>query len=423
MALVVAHHDSSSRRRRAGWNSRMSAAAQALSLLVGRELRLSFRRPDQLLQPLVFFLIVTTLFPLGLNAQLSLLKDMAPGVLWAAALLSSLLSLDSLFKGDADDGTLEQLALSGQGLTVIVIGKTPAHWLVSGAALVLVSPLVAIALGIPGAAFGTMLLSLTLGTLTLSWLGAHRRGAHGGSASRQRPFIADRAAAGDAAADIRRRRDGPGHFGIDPAGALYFLGLAMRVHVYPCSLCGVGRAAHHARMTLKGTDPCGRGSIAWLRLRTCIGLAVDLTPWFLAAAAAIHRLRTRRRPGVRTARLPARRCLPHHLCARAERVDLHVRLFHDGGRGRHRTDLAHQDGPCGGGGERAHRRVLHAAGVVHRLAVGPSDVGHLLGLGPAAHLRAHPAVPLRGRDVAARRPSRTRPTAIGRRRFCPSWAW
>ena len=148
------------------------SAARALSLLVGRELRLSFRRPDQLLQPLVFFLIVTTMFPLGLNPEASLLKDMAPGVLWTAALLSSLLSLESMFKGDADDGTLEQLALSGHGLTVIVIGKTAAHWLLSGAALVLASPLVAIALGIPGAAFGTMFASLTLGTLTLSWLGA-----------------------------------------------------------------------------------------------------------------------------------------------------------------------------------------------------------------------------------------------------------
>jgi heme exporter protein B len=145
---------------------------QAALLIVRRELRLSFRRPEQLLQPLVFFLIVTTLFPLGLSLQLSLLRDMAPGVLWVAALLSSLLSLDSLFKSDADDGTLDQLALSGQGLTVIVIAKTLAHWLVSGVALVLVSPLVAMALGIPGAAFATMLVSLALGTLTLSWLGA-----------------------------------------------------------------------------------------------------------------------------------------------------------------------------------------------------------------------------------------------------------
>jgi heme exporter protein B len=145
---------------------------EAFALIVRRELCLSFRRPDQLLQPLVFFLIVTTLFPLGLNLQLSLLRDMSPGVLWVAALLSSLLSLDSLFKSDADDGTLEQLALCGQDLTVIVVAKTIAHWLVSGAALVLVSPVVGTALGIPSGAFLTMMLSLALGTLTLSWLGA-----------------------------------------------------------------------------------------------------------------------------------------------------------------------------------------------------------------------------------------------------------
>jgi heme exporter protein B len=147
-------------------------AAQAIGLLIERDLRLSFRRPEQLLQPLVFFLIVTTLFPLGLSLQLSQLRDMGPGVLWVAALLSSLLSLEALFKGDADDGTLEQLALSGQGLTLIVIAKTVAHWLVSGVALVLISPLVALALGIPTEAFATMLMSLALGTLTLSWLGA-----------------------------------------------------------------------------------------------------------------------------------------------------------------------------------------------------------------------------------------------------------
>jgi heme exporter protein B len=148
------------------------SAWQAFWLIVQREMRLSFRRPEQLLQPLVFFLIVTTLFPLGLSLQLSLLRDIAPGVLWVAALLSALLSLDFLFKSDADDGTLEQLALSGHGLTLIVVAKTLAHWLVTGLALVVVSPIVGTALGIPIEAFATMLLSLALGTLTLSWLGA-----------------------------------------------------------------------------------------------------------------------------------------------------------------------------------------------------------------------------------------------------------
>jgi heme exporter protein B len=143
-----------------------------MSLIMRRELCLSFRRPGQLLQPLVFFLIVTTLFPLGLSPLPSLLRDMAPGVLWAAALLSSLLSLDSLFKSDADDGTLEQLALCGQDLYIIVVAKTFAHWIVSGAALVMVSPIVGAALGMPAGAFAIMMLSLALGTLTLSWLGA-----------------------------------------------------------------------------------------------------------------------------------------------------------------------------------------------------------------------------------------------------------
>jgi heme exporter protein B len=107
----------------------------AALLILRRELRLSFRRPDQLLQPLIFFLIVTTLFPLALSPQLSQLRDIAPGALWVAALLSSLLAMDGLFRSDAEDGTLEQL-------------------------------------GVPAAAFSTMILGLALGTLTLSWLGA-----------------------------------------------------------------------------------------------------------------------------------------------------------------------------------------------------------------------------------------------------------
>ena len=223
------------------------SAARAMSLVVGRELRLSFRRPEQLLQPLVFFLIVTTLFPLGLNLQLSLLKDMAPGVLWTAALLSSLLSLESLFKGDADDGTLEQLALSGHSLTVIVIGKTAAHWLLSGAALVLASPLVAIALGIPSTAFVTMLASLALGTLTLSWLGsigaALTVGLKRGNVLLSlivlplaMPLLIFGAGATDRAIS-----------GTSPAGALYFLG---SLCVFTCTLAPFAASAA-LRITLE----------------------------------------------------------------------------------------------------------------------------------------------------------------------------
>jgi heme exporter protein B len=223
------------------------SAAGAMLLVIGRELRLSFRRPDQLLQPLVFFLIVTTLFPLGLNLQLSLLKDMAPGVLWTAALLSSLLSLESLFKGDADDGTLEQLALSGHSLTVIVIAKTAAHWLLSGAALVLASPLVAVALGIPSTAFGTMLASLVLGTMTLSWLGsigaALTVGLKRGNVLLSlivlplaMPLLIFGAGATDRAIS-----------GTSPAGALYFLG---SLCVFTCTLAPFAASAA-LRITLE----------------------------------------------------------------------------------------------------------------------------------------------------------------------------
>jgi heme exporter protein B len=223
------------------------SAAGAMLLVIGHELRLSFRRPDQLLQPLVFFLIVTTLFPLGLNLQLSLLKDMAPGVLWTAALLSSLLSLESLFKGDADDGTLEQLALSGHSLTVIVIAKTAAHWLLSGAALVLASPLVAVALGIPSTAFGTMLASLVLGTMTLSWLGsigaALTVGLKRGNVLLSlivlplaMPLLIFGAGATDRAIS-----------GTSPAGALYFLG---SLCVFTCTLAPFAASAA-LRITLE----------------------------------------------------------------------------------------------------------------------------------------------------------------------------
>jgi heme exporter protein B len=218
----------------------MTGTTEALVLILRRELTLSFRRPDQLIQPLVFFLIVTTLFPLGLSLQLSLLRAVAPGVLWVAALLASLLSLDAMFKNDADDGTLEQLALSGQGLYVIVVAKTLAHWLVSGAALVVVSPVVGMALAMPTSAFGTMMWSLGLGTLTLSWLGAIGAGLTVGLKRANvlvslivlplaMPLLIFGAGATDRAVS-----------GISPAGALYLLGALC---VLTCTLAPFAAAA------------------------------------------------------------------------------------------------------------------------------------------------------------------------------------
>ena len=193
---------------------------------------------------------------------------MAPGVLWVAALLRLAVVAGFLFKSDADDGTLEQLALSGQGLTVIVIAKTVAHWLVSGAALVVVSPLVATALGIPAGAFSTMLLSLALGTLTLSWLGAIGAGLTVGLRRGNvllslivLPLAVPLLVFGAGC-------HGSGHFRHERGRGRVFSGVALRIHVYIGALRGDRRAAHHARLTEK-TNACGLGSIDLPRPRMC----------------------------------------------------------------------------------------------------------------------------------------------------------
>ncbi len=149
----------------AGWG-------RALTCLLQRELLLSFRRPDQLLQPVVFFLIVTTCFPLALSPQLTILRQLAPGVLWVGALLASVLALESMFRSDAEDGSLEQLMLLGLPLTLVVIAKAVAHWLLAGLPLVLVSPLIALAMNLEPRCFPLIMASLALGTGILSWLGA-----------------------------------------------------------------------------------------------------------------------------------------------------------------------------------------------------------------------------------------------------------
>jgi heme exporter protein B len=150
--------------------------ASAAWILLRRDLRLAFRRAGELLQPLMFFVIVTTLFPLALTPELSRLRDVAPGVLWVGALLSSLLALDFLFRDDAHDGTLEQFVLSGQPLTALLLAKTFAHWLLSGLPLALSAPLIGIALGVPATAMSGVLVALVLGTVTLSLLGSATAG-------------------------------------------------------------------------------------------------------------------------------------------------------------------------------------------------------------------------------------------------------
>ncbi len=141
-------------------------------LALARDLRLAFRKREQLVQPLAFFAIVTTLFPLAITPQLAQLREIAPGVLWVGALLASLLALEFLFRDDAQDGTLEQYALSGRSLTWLLFAKTAAHWLLTGVPLALVAPLVAGALGAPAASLPSIIAPVAVGTLALSLLGA-----------------------------------------------------------------------------------------------------------------------------------------------------------------------------------------------------------------------------------------------------------
>jgi len=147
-------------------------ALAAAALALARDLKLAFRRPAQLLQPLAFFALVTMLFPLSISPELSQLRLVAPGALWAAALLASLLALEFLFRDDAQDGTLEQYALSGQSLTALLFAKTAAHWLLTGLPLALMAPIAALALGAPTSALPGIIAAVGLGSVTLSLIGA-----------------------------------------------------------------------------------------------------------------------------------------------------------------------------------------------------------------------------------------------------------
>ena len=145
---------------------------RAAWLVFERDLRLAFRRWEQVTHPVVFFVMIATLFPLALSPESSLLRNIAPGVVWVAALLSSLLALETLLRADLEDGTLEQLTLSGQPLGWLLFAKTLAHWVLSGLPLVLAAPLVATALAAPGDSIGVLMLALFLGTGVLSFIGA-----------------------------------------------------------------------------------------------------------------------------------------------------------------------------------------------------------------------------------------------------------
>ena len=136
-----------------------------------RDLRIALRRRADTLAALFFFVIVVSLFPLGVGPEPALLRSMAAGVVWVAALLASMLSLTRLFADDHQDGTLEQLLLSVTPLPLLVLAKMAAHWLASGLLLALISPMLALQFDMPASAAGVLALSLLLGTPLLSLIG------------------------------------------------------------------------------------------------------------------------------------------------------------------------------------------------------------------------------------------------------------
>ncbi len=148
------------------------ATGTAFMALLRRDFLLAYRRRAELLQPLVFLLVVVTLFPLGVGPSPKLLANIAPGVIWIAALLATVLSLDSLFRSDFEDGTLEQMVLSGQSLALIALARTVAHWLVAGLPIVLLSPLLAMWMNLPDEGLIILIESLAIGTPVLSLIGA-----------------------------------------------------------------------------------------------------------------------------------------------------------------------------------------------------------------------------------------------------------
>ena len=145
---------------------------EALFWIVRRDVTIALRRRTDVFTTLIFFLIVVSLFPLGIGPELDTLRLIAPGVVWVGALLASMLALEQLFLADHRDGTLEQMLLAPQPLPVLVISKVIAHWLITGLPLVIMAPVLGLQYDLSAEALTVMVGSLLLGTPTLSLLGA-----------------------------------------------------------------------------------------------------------------------------------------------------------------------------------------------------------------------------------------------------------
>ena len=148
------------------------AMTSVMFAVLKREVSVALRQKGEVLTPLVFFVVIASLFPLGVGPESALLLRMAPGVLWVSALLAAMLSLQRLFATDYADGSLEQMALSTTPLGLLVLAKALSHFLLSGLPLVLMAPVLGLQFGLDSHALGILMLSLLLGTPTLSLIGS-----------------------------------------------------------------------------------------------------------------------------------------------------------------------------------------------------------------------------------------------------------
>lgn len=145
---------------------------QAFLIILQRDLILAIRHRAELMNPVLFFVLVVVLFPLGIGAEASILERIAPGIIWIAALLSALLSLDRIFRTDMEDGSLEQMLISAQPMSLLILAKIIAHWMITGLPVVLVGPLLALFLGLSVDGIETLFFTLLLGTPVLSAIGS-----------------------------------------------------------------------------------------------------------------------------------------------------------------------------------------------------------------------------------------------------------
>lgn len=149
-----------------------SGALAAFAIVLKRDLRMAFRQRSEIANPLVFFVVVVALFPVAVGPDPALLADLAPGILWVAGLLASVIALDMVFKSDFEDGSLEQLLLSCQPTLALVLAKITAHWLLTGLPLLIAALAIGTVVYLPTQAIVPLLITFLLGTPTLSLIGA-----------------------------------------------------------------------------------------------------------------------------------------------------------------------------------------------------------------------------------------------------------